>query len=49
MATPKDDVQEPIEVTLKKAHRHAGRDYKAGQKIKVMPGEAEFLKKHGVI
>lgn len=49
MANPKDEKQEPVEVTLKKPHRHAGRDYKPGRKIMVLPGEAEFLKKHDVI
>lgn len=32
-----------VAVTLLKAHRHAGRDYKAGQTIKLAPHKAEWL------
>ncbi|HTF96501.1 MAG TPA: hypothetical protein VL995_10235 [Cellvibrio sp.] len=38
-----------IEVTLDKAHRHAGRDYQPGQKIDVTLSEAKFLLNHKVI
>lgn len=33
----------PVAVTLLKAHRHAGRDYKPGQVIRLAPHKADWL------
>lgn len=33
----------PVDVTLLKAHRHAGRNYKPGQTIKLAPHKADWL------
>lgn len=38
-----------VEVVLDKAHEHAGKPYKAGEKIKVTEGQRAWLTKHGVI
>lgn len=38
-----------VEVVLDKAHEHAGKPYKAGEKIQVTEGQRAWLTKHGVI
>jgi hypothetical protein len=38
-----------VEVVLDKAHEHAGKQYKAGEKIKVTEDQKAWLVKHGVI
>ena len=38
-----------VEVVLDKAHVHAGKQYKAGEKIKVTEGQKAWLTKHSVI
>jgi hypothetical protein len=38
-----------IDVTLAKAHTHAGKAYAAGDKITVREATAEWLKKAGVV
>lgn len=38
-----------IEVTLEKAHTHAGREYQPGQKINVTESEGKFLLNNKVI
>lgn len=38
-----------IEVTLAKAHTHAGKSYAAGDKITVREATAAWLKKAGVV
>ncbi|WP_428243007.1 DUF7210 family protein [Gynuella sp.] len=38
-----------IEVTLKKAHKHAGKAFTAGDKIQVGPVAAEWLFGQGII
>ena len=37
------------EVVLKKAHEHAGKKHKAGDKIKVTADQKAWLTAHGVI
>ena len=37
-----------VEVTLKKDHSHAGRDFKAGEKITVPKAHAEWLAGQGI-
>lgn len=36
-------------VSIKKAHRHAGRDWNAGEEISVPSSKLEYLKQKGVI
>lgn len=38
-----------VEVTLKKPHRHAGKDHEAGDKIKVTEWQRNWLKEREVI
>lgn len=38
-----------VEVELKKAHRHKGKDYPAGESIEVTKVQAERLKRREVI
>lgn len=38
-----------VEVVLDKAHEHAGKQYKAGEKINVTEDQKAWLTKQGVI
>lgn len=42
------DVQQLVEVTLGKAHEHAGKQHQAGEKIKVSEPEAKWLTDNGI-
>lgn len=38
-----------VEVVLEKAHEHAGKQYKPGEKISVTEIQRDWLKRHGII
>lgn len=45
-----EEMKQPMKaetIKLKQAHTHAGKDYKAGDEIKVAPHVAEYLRRRG--
>lgn len=47
--TQKTPKPKQVEVVLAKKHEHAGKQYKAGDKIQVTEPERDWLKKHGIV
>ena len=48
-AQPPAEIENRIEVTLKKEHSHRGEEKKPGDKIRVTPRQRQWLKEIGVI
>lgn len=45
----KETPAQMIKVSLKRDHRHAGKNMKAGDKVDVPSGKLDYLKEKGVI
>jgi len=49
MAEPQEKTAPTVEAVLAQPHVHGGKQYKAGDKIKVTAAQVGWLRKHGKV